>query len=97
MAVPGAFVAGLDAGLVYNEFPYMGERLAPPMNELFSQHYAKDPAGSDLWWRNIFENPVTVQFDHRVLVGPLSSPCPARAHARDRRRRRTWASRRCGR
>jgi len=26
-AMSGAFVAGLDAGLVYNEFPLMGEGL----------------------------------------------------------------------
>ncbi len=64
----GAFVAGLDAGLVYNEFPLMGGRLAPPANELFSTFYAKNPDNSDIWWRNIFENPTTVQFDHRVLV-----------------------------
>lgn len=46
----------------------MGGRLAPPMNELFSSAYAKNADGSDVWWRNIFENPTTVQFDHRVLV-----------------------------
>ena len=63
----GAFVAGLDAGLLYNEFPLMGGRLAPPSDELFSPSYAKNADNSDLW-RNIFENPTTVQFDHRVLV-----------------------------
>lgn len=63
----GAFVAGLDAGLVYNEFPLMGGRLAPPTDELFSTHYASGPGSTGLW-RNIFENPTTVQFDHRVLV-----------------------------
>ncbi|KZT26888.1 cytochrome oxidase assembly [Neolentinus lepideus HHB14362 ss-1] len=67
-ALSGAFVAGLDAGLVYNEFPLMGGRLAPPANELFDPAYAKDPSGSDIWWRNIFENPTTVQFDHRLLA-----------------------------
>jgi len=64
----GAFVAGLDAGLLYNEFPLMGGRLAPPADELFSESYAKNSDKSDTWWRNIFENPTTVQFDHRVLV-----------------------------
>ena len=64
----GAFVAGLDAGLLYNEFPLMGGRIAPPADELFSTAYAKSPDGSDLWWRNIFENPTTVQFNHRCLV-----------------------------
>lgn len=66
--VLGAFVAGLDAGLVYNEFPLMGGRLVPPTDELFSLSYAKNADKFDLWWRNIFENPTTVQFDHRVLV-----------------------------
>jgi cytochrome c oxidase assembly protein subunit 15 len=64
----GAFVAGLDAGLLYNEFPLMGGRIVPPIVELFSPAYAKSADGSDVWWRNIFENPTTVQFDHRVLV-----------------------------
>ncbi|KAG5733809.1 hypothetical protein E4T56_gene17784, partial [Termitomyces sp. T112] len=67
-ALSGAFVAGLDAGLVYNEFPLMGGRLIPPADELFSPSYAKSADKSDLWWRNIFENPTTVQFDHRVLA-----------------------------
>jgi len=67
-AISGAFVAGLDAGLLYNEFPLMGGRLAPPVDELFSSEYAKNSDGSDVWWRNIFENPTTVQFDHRCLA-----------------------------
>ncbi|KAG6897222.1 hypothetical protein C0992_003420 [Termitomyces sp. T32_za158] len=67
-ALSGAFVAGLDAGLVYNEFPFMGGRLVPPTDELFSSSYAKSADKLDLWWRNIFENPTTVQFDHRVLA-----------------------------
>ncbi|KAI0052557.1 electron transfer protein 1 [Auriscalpium vulgare] len=66
-AVSGAFVAGLDAGLVYNEFPLMGGRIAPPTDELISTHYATGPGNAGLW-RNIFENPTTVQFDHRVLA-----------------------------
>ncbi|KAF7353052.1 Cytochrome c oxidase assembly protein cox15 [Mycena venus] len=40
-ALSGVFVAGLDAGLVYNEWPLMGGRLAPPADELFSPAYAK--------------------------------------------------------
>ncbi|KAG9317162.1 electron transfer protein 1, partial [Chiua virens] len=67
-ALSGAFVAGLDAGLLYNEFPYMGGRIVPPMDELFSSAYARNADRSDVWWRNIFENPTTVQFDHRVLA-----------------------------
>lgn len=67
----GAFVAGLDAGLVYNEFPNMGEGLVPPKDELISPAYTKRADRSD-WWRNFFENPTTVQFDHRVLVRSCS-------------------------
>ncbi|XP_067909261.1 cytochrome c oxidase assembly protein COX15 homolog [Heterodontus francisci] len=55
-ALSGAFVAGLDAGLVYNSFPKMGERWVPDDLLAFS------PA-----LRNFFENPTTVQFDHRIL------------------------------
>ncbi|XP_073541115.1 heme A synthase COX15 [Phyllobates terribilis] len=55
-ALSGAFVAGLDAGLVYNSFPKMGERWIP--DDLF----AFSPT-----LRNILENPTTVQFDHRIL------------------------------
>ena len=46
----------------------MGGRIAPPADELFSPSYAKAEDKSDIWWRNIFENPTTVQFDHRCLV-----------------------------
>ncbi|KAF9995191.1 Cytochrome c oxidase assembly protein cox15 [Modicella reniformis] len=68
-AISGAFVAGLDAGLIYNEFPTMGGRLMPPVKELFDDHYLKkgDHPTFGLW-RNIFDNQVTVQFNHRVLA-----------------------------
>jgi cytochrome c oxidase assembly protein subunit 15 len=72
-AISGAFVAGLDAGLVYNEFPTMGGRLMPPADELLDKRYAKRADQTDVWWRNIFENPVTAQFDHRLFVSLL--PC----------------------
>jgi len=52
----GGFVAGLDAGRIFNEFPLMGGRIVPI-------GYA---AVGD--WRNLFENPVAVQFNHRVLA-----------------------------
>jgi cytochrome c oxidase assembly protein subunit 15 len=55
--VSGGFVAGLDAGKIYNTFPLMGEDLVPP------GLMAMQPA-----WRNLFENVVTVQFDHRWLA-----------------------------
>ncbi|KAJ9108877.1 hypothetical protein QFC21_000197 [Naganishia friedmannii] len=67
-AISGAFVAGLDAGLIYNEFPTMGGRLMPPVEEMMDPRYAKAADKSDTWWRNLLENPTTVQFDHRALA-----------------------------
>nr|CAI5859729.1 unnamed protein product [Callosobruchus analis] len=55
-AVSGAFVAGLDAGLVYNSFPKMADRWIP------TDVLAYTPKLS-----NFTENPTTVQFDHRIL------------------------------
>ena len=57
VTIAGAFVAGLDAGLVYNSYPLMGERWIPEDLLAFT------PA-----LRNFTENPTTVQFDHRTLV-----------------------------
>ncbi len=51
----GALVAGLDAGLAYNDWPLMDGALVP--GGLFTQHPA---------WINLFENPKTVQFVHRI-------------------------------
>jgi cytochrome c oxidase assembly protein subunit 15 len=67
-AMSGALVAGLDAGLIYNEFPYMGNGLAPPKSELLDERYSRHEDRSDLWWRNMLENPSTVQLDHRILA-----------------------------
>ena len=67
-AMSGGLVAGLDAGLIYNEFPYMGLGLTPPKSELFSEFYSRDPEHKDLWWRNFLENPSLVQLDHRILA-----------------------------
>ncbi|OJD21447.1 hypothetical protein ACJ73_07210 [Blastomyces percursus] len=64
----GGLVAGLDAGLIYNEFPWMGEGLAPPTSELFSAHYSRLADKTDLWWRNMLENPSLVQLNHRILA-----------------------------
>lgn len=55
--ISGGFVAGLDAGLMYNTFPMMGEYWIPP------GYGALDPA-----WRNLFENMAAVQFNHRLLA-----------------------------
>lgn len=67
-AMSGGLVAGLDAGLIYNEFPYMGAGLTPPKAELWSDFYCKRADKSDLWWRNMLENPSLVQLDHRILA-----------------------------
>ena len=67
-AMSGGLVAGLDAGLIYNEFPYMGLGLTPPKSELFSDFYSHTPDKSDIWWRNPLENPSLVQLDHRILA-----------------------------
>lgn len=46
----------------------MGGRFMPPTEDLMAPAYAKKLDMSDLWWRNMLENPTTVQFDHRLLV-----------------------------
>lgn len=55
-AVSGAFVAGLDAGLVYNSFPKMGDKWIPDDILLYQPIQ-----------RNLTENPTTVQFNHRIF------------------------------
>lgn len=67
-SMSGALVAGLDAGLIYNEFPWMGQGLAPPKSELFDERYSRREDKSDLWWRNGLENPSLVQLNHRILA-----------------------------
>jgi heme a synthase len=67
-AMSGGLVAGLDAGLIYNEFPKMGVGLTPPKSELFDKFYSRDPDQKDLYWRNALENPSLVQLDHRILA-----------------------------
>lgn len=67
-AMSGGLVAGLDAGLIYNEFPYMGDGIIPPRTELLSDFYSHTPEKTDIWWRNFLENPSLVQLDHRILA-----------------------------
>jgi len=67
-AMSGALVAGLDAGLIYNDFPWMGQGLLPPRREMFDPFYSHTSDHSDLYWRNALENPVLVQLDHRILA-----------------------------
>ena len=65
-AMSGALVAGLDAGLVYNEFPYMGEGLIP--SDMWALSEPKTGREPIPWYMNLLENPSAVQFDHRVLA-----------------------------
>ncbi|KAL6806561.1 cytochrome oxidase assembly domain-containing protein [Trichoderma sp. SZMC 28013] len=67
-AMSGGLVAGLDAGLIYNEFPKMGLGFTPPKTELWDKFYSRKEDGSDLWWRNMLENPSLVQLDHRIMA-----------------------------
>jgi cytochrome c oxidase assembly protein subunit 15 len=53
----GGLVAGLDAGMGYNTWPLMDGKLVPDGLFIMS------PA-----WRNLFENAMTVQFDHRMMA-----------------------------
>lgn len=53
----GAFVAGLDAGLIYNTFPLMGGDFFP-----------SDAARWEPFWMSFFESHAGVQFTHRWLA-----------------------------
>ncbi len=57
MIVSGGFVAGTKAGFIMNTFPKMAGQWVPV--GLTSM----EPA-----WRNVFENPVTIQFLHRCAA-----------------------------
>ena len=53
--IAGAFVAGMDAGLLYNEYPLMGDGLVPVE---YGENGLSDP----------FDNPATAQFHHRWIA-----------------------------
>ncbi len=72
----GALVAGLDAGLAYNTWPRIDGAFVPASDRLLFL----TPA-----WRNIFENDLTVQFNHRMLAYGLW--IAALLHAADAARR----------
>jgi len=55
----GALVAGLDAGMVFNTWPDIDGSFIPDASRLLFD---------TPWWRNLFENVLTVQFDHRMLA-----------------------------
>jgi cytochrome c oxidase assembly protein subunit 15 len=65
MALSGAFVAGIRAGLAYNTFPLMNGHLVPP------GIFMIEP-----WYLNFFNNIATVQFDHRVIAWLLAILVP---------------------
>jgi len=54
----GALVAGLRAGHAYNTWPLIDGGIVPQSSRLLFEVPL---------WRNFFENPLTVQFDHRML------------------------------
>jgi cytochrome c oxidase assembly protein subunit 15 len=55
----GGVTAGLHAGLSFNTWPLMDGTLIPPAAELLP----RDPA-----WLNLFQNPMTAQFCHRMVA-----------------------------
>lgn len=55
----GALVAGLDAGKSFNTWPLIDGAIIPSTARLWFE---------TPWWRNIFENVLTVQFNHRMVA-----------------------------
>ena len=55
--IGGAFMAGTHSGRTYNEWPLMD-------GDFFPEGYAVQSP----FWRNIFENPAAIQFNHRTLA-----------------------------
>jgi len=58
----GALVAGLRAGKIYNTWPDIDGGLIPAAARLFF---------ATPWWRNLFDNTLTVQFEHRMTAYAL--------------------------
>lgn len=58
----GALVAGLRAGKMYNTWPQIDGALIPEASRLWFEQP---------WWKNLFDNHLTVQFDHRMLAYAL--------------------------
>jgi cytochrome c oxidase assembly protein subunit 15 len=52
----GGLVAGIDAGFGYNTWPLINGAFVP-----------SGLGEASPWYLNLFENPLTVQFDHRML------------------------------
>jgi cytochrome c oxidase assembly protein subunit 15 len=77
----GALVAGLRAGRVYNTWPDIDGGLVPSAARLFFE---------SPWWRNLFDNALTVQFEHRMTAYALV--VLALFHALDTQRARAGAA-----
>ncbi len=60
----GALVAGLDAGLTFNTWPLIDGAFIPASERLWFEAP---------WWRNLFENALTVQFNHRMMAYLLAA------------------------
>ena len=79
----GGLVAGLDAGLAFNDWPLMDGALVPGGLQVL------EPV-----WLNWFENPKSVQFNHRMLAYAILALlciqliCSARARAGATHKRR---------
>jgi heme a synthase len=58
----GALVAGLRAGRVYNTWPDIDGSFIPSAARLWFE---------EPWWRNLFDNTLTVQFEHRMTAYAL--------------------------
>ena len=58
----GALVAGLRAGKVYNTWPDIDGAFIPSAARLWFEQP---------WWRNLFDNTLTVQFEHRMTAYAL--------------------------
>src|SRR5450631_4315547 len=77
----GALVAGLRAGKIYNTWPEIDGALIPSAARLFFEQP---------WWRNLFDNALTVQFEHRMTAYALLAL--AILHALDAVRSRAGAA-----
>ncbi|MCX8506176.1 MAG: COX15/CtaA family protein, partial [Alphaproteobacteria bacterium] len=62
-----ALVAGLHAGLIYNEFPLMGGRFLP--EDYWQVNLPLSPVN---FLMNASQNPAAAQFHHRILAESLA-------------------------
>ncbi|OAF17887.1 COX15/CtaA family protein [Bradyrhizobium neotropicale] len=77
----GALVAGLRAGRAYNTWPAIDGAFIPSADRLWFE---------TPWWRNLFDNVLTVQFEHRMTAYALFAL--AALHAFDAVRSRAGAA-----